>query len=326
MRAWHLCGWCLANAMHRELWNALQDNAGEAAFSSPTFHTAPSPLPRMSPLPSRRRAPLSRGIHDTWAEQPRNAAATVTQTTATSARGGDSHRIRAETSALAGSMRREISELSEQVSGLQNQIQHLSQSFPRHRQDPQRRRAAPTPTHTHDWLDRTTRHPQSSLAGRQESNTSPSRPSPASDSDEFGSAIDIDDILTNISSESEADNMPPDANSSRGNNGVVDLTIDSSPASPPSRPGGRKRSAPGSIHGQSSKRRKPTAKPESAYDAEVEQLDLTNEAPDAEEELTAALVAQQTSSKSSGPLKIGQRQCIICMDNMTDVTVTHCGR
>jgi hypothetical protein len=65
-------------------------------------------------------------------------------------------------------------------------------------------------------------------------------------------------------------------------------------------------------------------------EAEIEQLDLTNEAPSAEEELAqaqtaAAVLAQQAATSASGPLKIGQRQCIICMENFTNITITACG-
>ena len=345
------CALTVANDVHRALWNALQDdstnaNAGEAASSSPTFHTASPPRPRLSPDPRRRQAPSSRGHNESRQERSRYFppdSPAITQPSATTAtaarsprsaqmpRADDSRSRRAETSALAGSMRREISELSEQVSGLQNQIHHLSQSFPRQRRDAQRRHAAPTPTPTHTphWLDRAIHRPSNSPTNRRDNNNNIIPPSaqssPASDSDGFGSAIDIDDILTNLGSESEANNMPPHARRARSSNGVVDLTVDSSPASPPSRPGGRKRSAPDSLRGQSSKRRKATIDPESAYDAAIEQLDLTNEALDADEELTAALVAQQNASTSSGPLKIGQRQCIICMEPFTNITITACG-
>ena len=34
--------------------------------------------------------------------------------------------------------------------------------------------------------------------------------------------------------------------------------------------------------------------------------------------------AQEPDNK--GPFKLGQLQCVICMDNMTDMTATHCGR
>lgn len=118
----------------------------------------------------------------------------------------------------------------------------------------------------------------------------------------------------------------------------MDLTDDSPPPAQPSprsrQPQSLKRSAQGAARGQSdSKRRRPATGPLDSEqpDAAVEMLDLTNEAPSAEEELaqsqTAALIAQQASNSlsSSGPLKIGQRQCIICMENFTNITITSCG-
>ena len=65
-------------------------------------------------------------------------------------------------------------------------------------------------------------------------------------------------------------------------------------------------------------------------DTKVEELDLTNEAPSAEEELlrtqqAAAIAAQQAEDEIKGPLKIGKRQCIICMEAFTNATITHCG-
>ncbi|KAI4151175.1 MAG: hypothetical protein LQ340_003660 [Diploschistes diacapsis] len=34
---------------------------------------------------------------------------------------------------------------------------------------------------------------------------------------------------------------------------------------------------------------------------------------------------QSQISENKGPFKLGQLQCVICMDNMTDMTATHCG-
>lgn len=57
---------------------------------------------------------------------------------------------------------------------------------------------------------------------------------------------------------------------------------------------------------------------------------MTEEAPSAEEELLQAqqekaVAAQQAEQEPSGPQKIGQRQCIICMEAYTNATVTRCG-
>ena len=199
-----------------------------------------------------------------------------------------------------------------------------------HRYVPRRRRA-PTPAHRRNWLDRTATRPSNSFGYITEDLFTPSGASSASfDSTEFDDAIDIDDILTNVDTESEAENMPPNTR----RRSIVDLTNDSSPPaeSPrPRQPKSLKRVAQESAQGQSSKRRKGTSRSVKADEAaEIEQLDLTNEAPSAEEELAqaqtaAAVLAQQAATSASGPLKIGQRQCIICMENFTNITITACG-
>ena len=35
---------------------------------------------------------------------------------------------------------------------------------------------------------------------------------------------------------------------------------------------------------------------------------------------------QAQAPENKGPFRLGQVQCVICMDNMTDMTATHCGR
>lgn len=39
----------------------------------------------------------------------------------------------------------------------------------------------------------------------------------------------------------------------------------------------------------------------------------------------AELIKQQQLEEASKPVKLAEFQCIICMDNPTDLTVTHCG-
>jgi hypothetical protein len=204
-----------------------------------------------------------------------------------------------------------------------------------HRSVPRRRRA-PTPVHREDWLDRAATRRANNFGYLTENLFTPSgASSPSFDSAEFDDAIDIDDILTNVDTESEAENMPPNTRRRWNGESVVDLTIDSSPPSEARsqsrQPKRRKRAAQEPANGQSSKRRKGTSRSVKAEDElEVEQLDLTNEAPSAEEELAqaqtaAAVLAQQAATSASGPLKIGQRQCIICMENFTNITITACG-
>lgn len=174
---------------------------------------------------------------------------------------------------------------------------------------------------------------------------------------------DIDDILN---TEDESD-MPSSTRArQRGTAATVDLTNDSSPSrDPPSQPRSLKRSAEeSSSQARDAKRIRRSSN--------IEELDLTNEAPSAEEELrqtqqvrspssdqsrachcamdvcalrlfrgdqprqhlltcsthiqASAIAAQQaTANSSSGPLKIGKRQCIICMEPFSNATITHCG-
>lgn len=133
--------------------------------------------------------------------------------------------------------------------------------------------------------------------------------------------IDIDDIL-NTDDESD---MPSSTRArQRGTAATVDLTNDSSPTrDPPSQPRSLKRSAE-----ESNSQARDAKRPRRS--SNIEELDLTNEAPSAEEELrqkqqAAAIAAQQAASTSSGPLKIGKRQCIICMEPFSNATITHCG-
>jgi predicted transcriptional regulator len=39
----------------------------------------------------------------------------------------------------------------------------------------------------------------------------------------------------------------------------------------------------------------------------------------------AELLKQQNQEKADKPVKLSEFQCIICLDNPTDLTVTHCG-
>jgi predicted transcriptional regulator len=39
----------------------------------------------------------------------------------------------------------------------------------------------------------------------------------------------------------------------------------------------------------------------------------------------AEMIKQQNLDAATKPVKLAEFQCIICMDNPTDLTVTHCG-
>lgn len=138
------------------------------------------------------------------------------------------------------------------------------------------------------------------------------------DSHEFVTLEDSDS-----EDEIEADDMAPTRRSQRAS--VVDLT-EGSPRSTTSRQPKRKRStttaAASSSAGTKTKRRR--------LSADIEEIDLANEAPSAEEELLQAqqqeaIRSQQQATEDAVPQKIGQRSCIICLENFTNATATSCG-
>lgn len=108
---------------------------------------------------------------------------------------------------------------------------------------------------------------------------------------------------------------------------IVDLTAGSTPpdtTKPPSQRG-RKRSADSTNAGEGRATKRKRSIPD-----DIEEIDLSNEAPSAEEELLKtqqqeAIKAQQAAHESAIPVRIGKRQCIICMENYTDCTATACG-
>lgn len=99
---------------------------------------------------------------------------------------------------------------------------------------------------------------------------------------------------------------------------------------------GRKRSAAndGGVRASASKRRR-TAQPTTAQEEEgdIESYDLTNDDNPSTEELLRrkqqeSLIATQQQSSGddpSQPLRIGRRQCIICLEPFTNLTITPCG-
>lgn len=86
-------------------------------------------------------------------------------------------------------------------------------------------------------------------------------------------------------------------------------------------------------HVQTSKRRKVKSEDrikdeDSSEEKEnIEELDLTNEGPSADEELLQNQQQQllATQQAAIGVLKIGKRTCIICMEAYKNATVTTCG-
>jgi hypothetical protein len=64
--------------------------------------------------------------------------------------------------------------------------------------------------------------------------------------------------------------------------------------------------------------------------ARVDLADLEDEAPSADAELLQAqqrdALAMQETNKDEGAVKIGQRTCIICLENYTNATTAVCGK
>ena len=111
--------------------------------------------------------------------------------------------------------------------------------------------------------------------------------------------------------------------------GFVDLTAESPAVSPWS----RKRKAPAAASNSTKRRRNSNSnsldnriKDENS---QVEEVDLRDVDDDnglsklLEKQRVAAVKAQQ--EEANKPLKLSSLQCIICMEPMTNVTVTHCG-
>ncbi|KAN0098483.1 hypothetical protein V8E51_014146 [Hyaloscypha variabilis] len=136
----------------------------------------------------------------------------------------------------------------------------------------------------------------------------------------------FDDFLNPPSPNSPA--MPPTTRSSS----VVDLT--SSPPKHGAPPPSRKRKAATPGEGRASK----TARPNSSRSSSTRQQSLDNiplvdlvdvnddkqyEALRAKEQ--AELIKAQNEAEANKPVRLAAFECIICMSNPTDLTVTHCG-
>lgn len=138
------------------------------------------------------------------------------------------------------------------------------------------------------------------------------------DSNEF---VTLEDSDSEDENEIEVLDMPPARRSQRTS--VVDLT-EGSPRSTTSRQPKRKRSADTTTASSSTRAKRSKAS------AEIEAIDLANEAPSAEEELLQsqqqeAIRVQQQATEDAIPQKIGQRSCIICLETFTNCTATACG-
>jgi hypothetical protein len=169
----------------------------------------------------------------------------------------------------------------------------------------------------------------------------------SSSPDPYGSFIDLDDLqgLDDLEGFSELENqeqsgnttsdMPATTRTGARRASIVDLT--SSPTQ--SRPTKRKRSAPHADEGQnrlrkvarttaSPSRNRPSVPPKEEADVEVVDLaDVENDEQyqDLQAKRAAELSKKQALDEATRPVKLAQFNCIICMDQPTDLTVTHCG-
>ncbi|KAK4554369.1 hypothetical protein LTR86_008577 [Recurvomyces mirabilis] len=195
---------------------------------------------------------------------------------------------------------------------------------------PRLQQTPPTEGNRHeDWLDRPTR--STSTAGFAQ--------------DDFFDAVSDRTLRSPVHDPEDLDSdafevMPTFTRHRRES--IVDLTAD--PSSPqqavPPRPTKRSAenqapAAASSSNSHRAKRQRPSttttsasaaASRSQAQDEPIEELDLTQSPISAMRaaEQARAIAAQQ-ASEPSGPLRIGQRQCIICMEAYTNATVTPCG-
>lgn len=137
----------------------------------------------------------------------------------------------------------------------------------------------------------------------------------------------------------------PDLNNSNFNNtfdtnGFVDLTTDSSPPHQSMAPIARKRRAsdvvtpapasPPQPKRTNKRRRISDLIVKEEEESKVEQIDLLDVEDDGRlsqvlEQQQAATIIEQQGRRGDEPTKLSSLQCIICMEPMTDMTVTHCG-
>ncbi|KAK6436261.1 sensitivity to high expression protein she9 [Oleoguttula sp. CCFEE 5521] len=121
------------------------------------------------------------------------------------------------------------------------------------------------------------------------------------------------DMLPTNASQRRAPRVRPTATS------TIDLT-----RSPPPRQS-TKRPAPSSTSNQTSHKRRRLSGASPALASRVEELE--DEAPGAEDEIAQAaqLSALAQQARDEGPVRIGMKNCIICLENFTNATTSACG-
>ncbi|KAK6440465.1 hypothetical protein LTR95_003311 [Oleoguttula sp. CCFEE 5521] len=141
------------------------------------------------------------------------------------------------------------------------------------------------------------------------------------------STILQDEPTTDESLDPSSPDMPPTNTSQRRaprvrptSTSTIDLT-----RSPPPPRQTTKRPAPSSTSNQTSNKRRRLSGASPASALKVEELE--DEAPGAEDEIAQAaqLSALAQQARDDGPVKIGKKNCIICLENFTNATTSACG-
>jgi len=187
----------------------------------------------------------------------------------------------------------------------------------------------PVARHRDDWLDHTVVEPDATV--HLTSHILPER-SPHSAQSGFSELSD-DDFRNFLASRSDSEEEPEAIDPQRSVMpsarrtvmSVVDLTAESPPMTAASTSHDRKRErrVSTSTEGRSQKRKRPAG-------GGVEEIGLAEDATTAEEDVLRAqqieaIRSQQVADDDDGLQRIGQRQCVICMENFTNITATHCG-
>ena len=176
----------------------------------------------------------------------------------------------------------------------------------------------PQISHIGESTTRTTTQP--TIAGQQSYDHTPQQP--------YVNETDYQAIETDSENDDAAMSsrrLRPAVNSS-----PVDFTqspnMATASASQQSRTRKRSSTSNGGDEGSAKKRTKRTSMSTARVDAE----DLQDEAPSAEDELLQAqqreALKMQETNKDEEPVKIGQRTCIICLENYTNATTAICGK
>ena len=193
--------------------------------------------------------------------------------------------------------------------------QHRPSGTPQHQNRPQAR------THFRPWEQQ----PTHNAATPEPQNTEPA-PGIAQQAWAPTHRESPREYVESLDSDTEPE-MPPTTRQRRNRGGpepIVDITDSPASSSTSRQPRTRKRRADSTgDEGAASKRKRP------APTETVSLNDEEDEAPSADAELLKAQQLEALKSQQSrddGPVKIGKRTCIICLENYTNATTSACGK